>query len=35
LLTALAAYDVPGLGLLEDSDVKRTTIWALLDHGAG
>jgi predicted nicotinamide N-methyase len=34
-LTALAAYDVPGLGVLEDSDVKRTTIWALLGHGAG
>ena len=29
-LTPLAAYDVPGLGVLEDSDVKRTTIWALL-----
>ena len=28
-LTALAAYDVPGLGELEDSDVKRTTVWAL------
>ena len=34
-LTALAAYDVPGLGVLEDSDVKRTTIWALLGHGPG
>jgi len=32
-LTALAAYDVPGLSVLEDSDVKRTTIWALLGHG--
>ena len=28
-LTPLASYDVPGLGALEDSDVKRTTIWAL------
>jgi predicted nicotinamide N-methyase len=28
-LTPLAAYDVPGLGVLEDSDVKRTTVWAL------
>ena len=28
-LTALASYDVPGLGALEDSDVKRTTIWTL------
>ena len=28
-LTALAAYDVPGLSELEDSDVKRTTVWAL------
>jgi predicted nicotinamide N-methyase len=26
-LTALAAYDVTGLGALEDRDVKRTTIW--------
>ncbi len=28
-LTPLASYDVPGLGVLEDSDVKRTTIWTL------
>jgi predicted nicotinamide N-methyase len=28
-LTPLASYDVPGLGVLEDSDIKRTTIWAL------
>ena len=28
-LRALAAYDVPGLGALEDSDVKRTTIWSI------
>jgi predicted nicotinamide N-methyase len=29
-LTPLAAYDVPGLRLLEDTDIKRTTIWAPL-----
>ena len=29
-LRALAAYDVPGVGMLEDSDVKRTTIWVPL-----
>ncbi len=29
-LTPLAAYDVPGLRMLEDTDIKRTTIWALL-----
>ena len=34
-LRALAAYDVPGLSVLEDSDVKRTTIWALPGHAAG
>src|SRR6516165_3641624 len=28
-LTPLATYDVPGLRLLEDTDIKRTTIWAL------
>jgi predicted nicotinamide N-methyase len=28
-LKALTAYDVPGLAGLEDSDIKRTTIWAL------
>jgi len=33
-LRALAAYDVPGLSVLEDSDVKRTTIWALPGHAA-
>jgi predicted nicotinamide N-methyase len=27
-LRPLATYDVPGLGVLEDSDIKRTTIWA-------
>jgi predicted nicotinamide N-methyase len=26
-LTPLASYDVPGLSALEDTDVKRTTIW--------
>jgi len=34
-LRALAAYDVPGLIGVEDSDVKHTTIWALLSHGGG
>jgi predicted nicotinamide N-methyase len=29
-LRPLATYDVPGLRELEDSDVKRTTIWAPL-----
>ena len=28
-LTALASYDVPGLLMLEGSDVKRTTVWTL------
>ncbi len=27
-LTPLTGYDVPGLGALEDRDVKRTTVWA-------
>ncbi len=27
-LRPLASYDVPGLGAVEDSDVKHTTIWA-------
>ena len=27
-LTALASYDVPEVGALEDADSKRTTIWA-------
>jgi predicted nicotinamide N-methyase len=31
-LTPLAAYDVPGLSALEDSDVKRTTVWELTRH---
>jgi predicted nicotinamide N-methyase len=30
-LTPLASYDVPGLGTLEGTDVKRTTIWALAE----
>jgi predicted nicotinamide N-methyase len=32
-LAPLAAYDVPGLSVLEGSDVKRTTIWAPLAEG--
>jgi predicted nicotinamide N-methyase len=28
-LVPLAAYDVPGLSMLEDTDVKRTTVWRL------
>jgi predicted nicotinamide N-methyase len=28
-LTPLAAYDVPGQRVLEDSDIKRTTVWTL------
>ena len=28
-LVPLASYDVPGLGALEDRDVKRTTVWTL------
>jgi predicted nicotinamide N-methyase len=28
-LTSLDTYDVPGLGVLEDSDIKSTTIWTL------
>jgi predicted nicotinamide N-methyase len=31
-LTALAGYDVPGLGALESRDVVRTTVWTLADH---
>jgi predicted nicotinamide N-methyase len=30
-LVALAGYDVPGLLVLEGSDMKRTTIWTLRD----
>jgi predicted nicotinamide N-methyase len=28
-LTPLASYDVPGLRVLEDSDIKHTTVWTL------
>jgi predicted nicotinamide N-methyase len=28
-LTALQAYDVPGLAAVEDHDVRTTTIWTL------
>jgi predicted nicotinamide N-methyase len=28
-LAPLASYDVPGLGALEDADIKRTTVWTL------
>jgi predicted nicotinamide N-methyase len=28
-LVPLSAYDVAGLGALEDRDIKRTTVWAL------
>ena len=31
LLTPLASYDVPGLRALEDTDSKRTTVWAPRD----
>ena len=31
-LTPLATYDVPGLRVLEDSDIKRTTIWTLRER---
>ena len=30
-LTPLAGYDVPGLGALEDRDVKHTTVWTLTE----
>jgi predicted nicotinamide N-methyase len=30
-LTPLASYDVPGQRILEGSDIKRTTIWALAE----
>ena len=33
-LTALAAYDVPGQRVTEDTDVKRTTIWTLTERSA-
>ena len=31
-LTPLAAYDVPGQRVTEDTDVKRTTIWSLAER---
>jgi predicted nicotinamide N-methyase len=31
-LAPVASYDVPGLRALEDSDVKRTTVWTLADE---
>src|SRR5215510_13223880 len=31
-LTPLATYHVPGLRVLEDSDIKRTTIWTLRER---
>ena len=34
-LRPLAAYDVPGLSGVEDSDVKHTTIWTPLGLGYG
>ena len=34
-LTPLATYDVPGQRVLEDSDLKRTTIWTLLGQPGG
>jgi len=34
-LTPLAAYDVPGQRVLEDSDIKRTTVWTLLEPPGG
>jgi predicted nicotinamide N-methyase len=29
-LTPLAAYDVPGVSVVEDNDIKHTTVWTLL-----
>jgi predicted nicotinamide N-methyase len=34
-LTPLAAYDVPGQRVLEDRDIKRTTIWTLAGRPGG
>ena len=31
-LTPLASYDVPGQRVLEDSDLKRTTVWTLRER---
>ena len=33
-LSALASYDVPGLGALESRDVVRTTVWTLSEPSA-
>jgi predicted nicotinamide N-methyase len=30
-LTPLAAYDVPGQRVTEDTDIKHTTIWSLAE----
>jgi len=30
-LRPLASYDVPGQRVLEDTDIKRTTVWTLLE----
>ena len=32
LLTPLAAYDVPGQRVTEDTDAKHTTIWTLAER---
>jgi predicted nicotinamide N-methyase len=34
-LVPLASYDVPGLGALEDADVKPTTVWTFRTCAAG
>ena len=34
-LTSLASYDVPGQAMLEGTDIKHTTIWALPGRPAG
>ena len=31
-LTPLAAYDVPGQRITEDTDIKHTTIWTLAER---
>jgi len=31
-LTPLAAYDVPGQRVTEDTDVKHTTVWTLAER---
>jgi predicted nicotinamide N-methyase len=33
-LKPLASYDVPGQRMLEGSDIRHTTIWALLGQPA-